>query len=77
MPASNKLTTLTNLLEYQICIYYQAELELKTNLKRWIPETGSLRLKTVLQKYLAFAEEHIKTIQEIVNEEKVTSVTTA
>jgi ferritin-like metal-binding protein YciE len=76
MTASNKLTTLTNLLEHQTCIYYQAELELKTSLRRWIPEAGSLSLKTVLQKYLAFVEDHIKMIQELVNEEKVTSVTT-
>ena len=49
-----KLTTLTNLLELQTCNYYQAELELKSSLSRWITEAGSLTLKTVLQKYLSF-----------------------
>ncbi len=54
------ITTLHNLLDYDARKFTSAEIQLKNSLPEWINKAGSLKLKTVLQKYLDFVQQHVK-----------------
>jgi ferritin-like metal-binding protein YciE len=73
-PGTIKLTTLHTLLDYEACKHYRAEMQLQKSIPEWITEATSLNLKTVLQKYLHFVEEHTKKIEFFFNEEKASSL---
>ena len=68
------ITTLHNLLDYDAHKFTSAEIQLKNSLPEWITKAGSLQLKTVLQKYLGFVQEHVQKIEGFFEEEKISSL---
>lgn len=75
MSESNQnISTLHNLLDYDVSKFTSAEVHLKQHLPGWINMAGSLKLKTVLQKYQDFIEIHIQKLEEFSEEEKIDSV---
>jgi ferritin-like metal-binding protein YciE len=68
------VTTLHNLLDYDARKFTSAEVQLKNILPQWIHQTGSLQLKTVLQKYLDFVQQHVKKMEYFFEEEKISSL---
>ena len=72
MKASNgSIVTLHNLLDYDAHKFTSAEIQLKHALTSWINTASSFKLKTMLQKYLDFVEEHIQKIEKIIIEEDI------
>lgn len=69
------ISTLHNLLDYDARKFTSAEIELKKSLPEWISKSGSLKLKTILQKYLDFVGEHIQKMEGFFEEEKISSLT--
>ena len=68
------IATLHNLLDYDARKFTSAEVQLKNKLPEWINKAGSIKLKTVLQKYLLYVEEHIKKLEIFFEEENITSL---
>ena len=68
------ITTLHNLLDYDARKFTSAEIQLKTSLPEWINKAGSLQLKTVLQKYLDFVQQHVQKMEGFFEEEKISSL---
>jgi ferritin-like metal-binding protein YciE len=68
------ITTLQHLLNYDISKFTSAEVQLKHSLPGWINKTNSLKLKTILQKYLDFVQEHTRKIESIFDKENITSL---
>jgi ferritin-like metal-binding protein YciE len=68
------ITTLHNLLDDDARKFTSAEIQLKNSLPGWINKAGSLQLKTVLQKYLAFVQQHVQKMEEFYEEEKISSL---
>ena len=68
------ITTLHNLLDYDARKFTSAEIQLKNSLPEWINKAGSLQLKTVLQKYLGFVQQHVQKIEGFFEEEKISSL---
>lgn len=75
MSANNQtITTLHNLLDYDVSKFTSAEVQLKNSLPHWISKADSLKLKTVLQKYLDFVQLHIQKLEVFFEEENITSL---
>ena len=68
------ITTLHNLLDYDARKFTSAEIQLKTSLPEWINKASSLQLKTVLQKYLDFVQQHVQKMEGFFEEEKINSL---
>jgi ferritin-like metal-binding protein YciE len=68
------ITTLHNLLDYDARKFTSAEIELKNSLPEWINIAGSLKFKTVLQKYLDLVQQHVKKMEGFYEEEKIFSI---
>jgi ferritin-like metal-binding protein YciE len=68
------ITTLHNLLDYDALRFASAEIQLKNSLPGWISKAGSLQLKTVLQKYLDFVQQHVQKMEAFFDEEKISSM---
>ncbi len=68
------ITTLHNLLDYDAYKFTSAEIQLKNILPEWIAKAGSLKLKTVLQKYLDFVQQHLQKLEGFFVEEKINSL---
>ena len=68
------ITTLQNLLDYDASKFISAEVQLKNSLPEWINKAGSLQLKTVLQKYLDFVQQHVQKMEGFDEEEKIVSL---
>lgn len=68
------ITTLHNLLDYDASKFTSAEIQLRNSLQGWISRTGSLMLKTVLQKYLDFVKEHVQKLESFFEEENINSL---
>ena len=68
------ITNLHNLLNHDAGSFSSAEIELKNILPEWINKAGSLILKTVLQKYLDYVQQHIQKLESFVEDEKILSV---
>lgn len=68
------ITTLHHLLDYDASKFVSAEVQLKNSLPDWINKAGSLKLKTVLQKYLDFVQQHVQKLNNFFEEEKITSL---
>jgi ferritin-like metal-binding protein YciE len=68
------ITTLHNLLDADARQFTSAEIQLKSSLPEWINKAGSLKLKTVLQKYLDFVQQHIQKLEGFFEEEKINSL---
>jgi hypothetical protein len=65
------ITTLHHLLDYDARKFTSAEIQLKNNLPGWIAKAGSLKLKTVLQKYLDFVQHHVQKLEIMYKNSKV------
>lgn len=63
------ITTLQHLLNYQIMQWIDAENQLLQSLPKWIEHAGSLQLKTVLQKYIHFIENHLQGFKQFLEQE--------
>ncbi len=68
------ITTLHNLLDYNARKFTSAEIQLINSLPQWIIKAGSLKLKTVLQKYLDFVKQHVQEMESFIEEEKINSL---
>lgn len=68
------ITNLHNLLDYDARKFTSAEIELRNSLPAWISNANSLKLKTVLQKYLDFVEQHVQKLENFYEEEKIASL---
>lgn len=68
------IATLRNLLDDDARKFTSAEVQLKNKLPEWINKAGSLKLKTVLQRYLLYVEEHIQKLEVFLDEEQITSL---
>ena len=68
------ITTLHHLLDYDARKFTSAEIQLKKSLPEWINKAGSLQLKTVLQKYLDFVQQHVQKMEGFFEEEKISSL---
>lgn len=74
MTENNKpISTLHDLLDHKASSFTSAEIQLKKYLPEWINKTGSLKLKTVLQKYLDFVEKHVQKMEIFFEEENINS----
>lgn len=70
MPVENpSIATLHNLLDYEARQFTIAELQLKNTLPEWIGKAGSLKLKSILQKYLDYVEQHTQSMEAFTEEE--------
>ena len=67
------ITTLHNLLDYDASKFTSAEIQLKNSLPEWINKASSLQLKTVLQKYLGFVQQHVQKMEGFFEQEKINS----
>jgi len=65
---------LHTLLDYDARKFIIAEIQFKKILPDWINMAGSLKLKTVLQKYLDFVQQHIQQMESFIEEEDITSL---
>ena len=75
MTENNKaITTLHNLLDYDARKFTSAEILLKNSLPEWINKASSVQLKTVLQKYLGFVQQHVQKMEGFFEEEKINSL---
>lgn len=68
------ITTLHDLLDYEARKFTSAEIQLQQILPEWISKSGSLKLKTVLQKYLDLVKQHVQNMEGFFEEEKITSL---
>lgn len=68
------ITNLHHLLDYDARKFTSAETALTASLKEWIITAESLKLKTVLQKYLGFVQEHIAKFEDFLKEEEINSI---
>jgi ferritin-like metal-binding protein YciE len=68
------ISTLHNLLDYDARQFTSAEIQLKNSLPYWISKSGSLKLKTVLQKYLDFVQQHVQKLERYFEEEQISSL---
>lgn len=71
---NSTITNLHSLLDYDARKFTSAEIELKNSLPEWINKAGSLQLKTVLQKYLDFVQQHVQKMESFYEEEKIVSL---
>ena len=67
------ISALHNLLDYDASKFTSAEIQLKNCLPEWISKSGSLKLKTVLQKYLDFVRQHVEKMENFFEEEQINS----
>ena len=70
----NTITTLHDLLDYDARSFTIAEVQLKKVLPEWISTASSLKLKTVLQKYLDHVQQHVKSMEVFFSEENISSL---
>ncbi len=70
----SSITTLHDLLDFEGRKFISAEIQLKKILPQWINIAGSIKLKTVLQKYIAYVEQHISNMQAFYEEEHINSL---
>jgi len=68
------IKNLHDLLDYDARKFTSAEIELRNNLEEWIKVASSLKLKTILQKYLDFVQQHVQKLEAFYEEEKIVSI---
>jgi ferritin-like metal-binding protein YciE len=68
------LTSLHHLLDYEAGKFTSAEIQLKNNLPDWINKSSSLKLKTVLHKYLETIDQHVKRLGDFFEKEEIMSL---
>jgi len=72
--SNQKVTTLHDLLDYDAGKFTSAEAQLIKSLTEWINMAGSLKLKTVLQKYRDFVQQHIQNLEDFFDAEKINAI---
>ncbi|MDB5277514.1 MAG: hypothetical protein JWR61_2469 [Ferruginibacter sp.] len=65
------INNLHHLMDYDARKFITAETVLKNSLHNWINTAGSLKLKTVLQKYFDYVQQHIQKMEEFYKEEAI------
>ena len=68
------ITTLHNLLDADASRFISSEIKLKRSLAIWINVASSVKLKTVLQKYFDFVQQHVEKMNAFFEEEKISSL---
>ena len=68
------ISTLHNLLNYDARKFTSGEIQLKNSLPDWISKAGSLKLKTVLQKYFDLVQIHVQKLEDFFEEEQISSL---
>ncbi|MBK8496087.1 MAG: DUF892 family protein [Chitinophagaceae bacterium] len=71
---NQRVTTLHDLLDYDAGKFTSAEAQLTKSLAEWINMAGSLKLKTVLQKYLDLVQQHIQNLEDFFDAEKINAI---
>jgi ferritin-like metal-binding protein YciE len=71
---SQPITTLHDLLDDDARKFTSAEIQLKNSLTQWIEKAGSLKLKTVLQKYQQLVLEHVRKMEDFIEAEEIKSL---
>jgi ferritin-like metal-binding protein YciE len=71
---TQQVTTLHNLLDYDARKFTSAEIQLKNILPGLIRKASSLKLKTVLQKYMDLVQEHVQKLEGFFEEEQISSL---
>jgi len=71
---TKSIFTLQGLMDDDAGKFIVGEVQLKNILPEWISKAGSLMLKTVLEKYLHYVEQHVQKMEEFVEEEKIISL---
>jgi ferritin-like metal-binding protein YciE len=66
-----KITTLPDILDYNVRKIASAESQLKSILPNWVNAASSLTLKNALNKYLRLVEHHNQKLHDFLNEEKI------
>jgi ferritin-like metal-binding protein YciE len=75
MIANNQtITSLHSLLDYDASQFTIAEIQLKKKLPEWINKASSIKLKTVLQKYLDLIQQHVSKMEVFFEEDKINSL---
>jgi ferritin-like metal-binding protein YciE len=75
MPENNQaITSLHGLLDYDASQFTIAEIQLKNILPVWISKASSLKLKTVLQRYLDLIQQHVQKMEDFFEEDKIKSL---
>jgi ferritin-like metal-binding protein YciE len=74
MENNTPISTLHNLIDYDISRFMSAEVQLKNSLAEWINKANSLQLKNVLQRYLTFVQQHIEKLEDFFEQEKIGSL---
>lgn len=65
------IATLHDLLDHNAQKFIPGEIELKTSLMEWKLIPDSLKLKSVLEKYLVITQDHIRDLENFYAEEKI------
>jgi ferritin-like metal-binding protein YciE len=68
------ISTLHHLLDYEAGKFISAEHQLSRELLLWINTASSIKLKTVLQRYMQDIEIHLQQMDEFIQQEKLLSV---
>ncbi len=68
------IISLRNLMDYNARKFTGAEVQLKNVLPKWIDQAGSIKLKTVMQKYLDLILVHLQKMNDFFAEEKINSL---
>ena len=68
------IATLHNLLDHEASKFSSAEVQLNNVLPQWISKAGSVKLKTVLQKYRDEIGTHLANLEEFVDSERLISL---
>ncbi len=71
---NSTITTLHDLLDFEGRKFISAEIQLKKILPRWTNIAGSFKLKSVLQKYMDFVDQHVENMQSFYEEEHINSL---
>jgi ferritin-like metal-binding protein YciE len=71
---NSTIANLHNLLDYDARKFTSAEIELKNSLQEWVNKASSFKLKTVLQKYLDFVQQHVQKLEVFYEAENIVSV---
>ena len=71
------ISNLHHLLDYEARQVTSAEMQLKYVLNKWIVRAGSLKLKTVLQKYLDLVEQHVDKLESFFEAEQISSLSSS
>lgn len=74
MTDNNNITTLHDLLDFDGKKFISAEVQLKKILPHWLNVAGSVKLKTVLQKYAIFIDQHIENMNTFYEEDHINSL---